>query len=113
MQPLNDTATALPGLAAARRLVVKIGSALVVEERTAAPRAGWLASVAADVAALRARGTEVILVSSGAIALARRALGLTRKRLRLEEKQAAAAGRAIPPPRARGGAPSGHGPSPP
>ena len=81
----------LPALAGARRVVVKIGSALVVEEKTAAPRAGWLASVAADVAALRARGTEVILVSSGAIALARRALGLTRKKLKLEEKQAAAA----------------------
>ena len=77
--------------AGARRVVVKIGSALVVEETTATPRAGWLATVAADVAALRARGTEVILVSSGAIALARRALGLTRKRLKLEEKQAAAA----------------------
>ncbi|WP_236038472.1 glutamate 5-kinase [Belnapia arida] len=82
---------ALPDLAAARRLVVKIGSALVVDERTAAPREAWLASVAADIAALRARGTEVVVVSSGAIALARRALGLTRKRLKLEEKQAAAA----------------------
>ncbi len=82
---------ALPDLAAARRLVVKIGSALVVDERTAAPREAWLASVAADIAALRVRGAEVVVVSSGAIALARRALGLTRKRLRLEEKQAAAA----------------------
>jgi glutamate 5-kinase len=80
-----------PDLRTARRVVVKIGSALVVDDRTAAPRAGWLAGVAADVAALRARGTEVILVSSGAIALARRALGLTRRKLRLEEKQAAAA----------------------
>jgi glutamate 5-kinase len=80
-----------PDLRTARRVVVKIGSALVVDERTAAPRAAWLAGVAADVAALRARGTEVILVSSGAIALARRALGLTRRKLRLEEKQAAAA----------------------
>ena len=80
-----------PSLAAARRVVVKIGSALVVDAETAAPREGWIASVAADVAALRARGTEVVLVSSGAIALARRALGLTRKKLRLEEKQAAAA----------------------
>ncbi len=85
------TAPAPPGLAAARRLVVKIGSALVVDERTAAPREAWLASVAADIASLRARGTEVVVVSSGAIALARRALGLTRKRLKLEEKQAAAA----------------------
>ncbi|MFC7473405.1 glutamate 5-kinase [Dankookia sp. GCM10030260] len=91
MQSLDDIAPVLPALAGARRVVVKIGSALVVEEKTAAPRAGWLASVAADVAALRARGTEVILVSSGAIALARRALGLTRKKLKLEEKQAAAA----------------------
>jgi glutamate 5-kinase len=81
----------LPQLAACRRIVVKIGSALVVDERTAAPRATWLASVAADVAQLRAAGVQVILVSSGAIALARRALGLTRRKLRLEEKQAAAA----------------------
>jgi len=80
-----------PDLRTARRVVVKIGSALVVDDRTAAPREAWLAGVAADVAALRARGTEVILVSSGAIALARRALGLTRRKLRLEEKQAAAA----------------------
>jgi len=80
-----------PDLRAARRIVVKIGSALVVDETSAAPRDTWLAGVAADVAALRARGTEVILVSSGAIALARRALNLTRAKLRLEEKQAAAA----------------------
>ena len=79
----------LPGLADAKLLVVKIGSALVVDG--AAPRTAWLASVAADVAAARARGTAVILVSSGAIALARRTLGLTQRRLRLEEKQAAAA----------------------
>ena len=79
----------LPSLASARRIVVKIGSALVVEEKTAAPRTAWLASVAADVAALRAHGKEVLLVSSGAISLARRALGLTRRALRLEEKQAA------------------------
>jgi glutamate 5-kinase len=80
-----------PRLDRIRRLVVKVGSALVVDETTAAPREAWLAGVAADVAALRARGTEVVLVSSGAIALARRALNLTRRKLRLEEKQAAAA----------------------
>jgi glutamate 5-kinase len=83
--------TPTPRLAEARRLVVKIGSALVVDPATGAPRAAWLAGVAADIAALRARGAEVIVVSSGAIALARRSLGLTRARLRLEEKQAAAA----------------------
>ena len=80
-----------PSLASARRLVVKIGSALVVDEKAAAPRTAWLAGVAEDIAALRARGTEVIVVSSGAIALARRTLGLTRRRLKLEENQAAAA----------------------
>ena len=78
-----------PRLAEARLLVVKIGSALVVDG--AVPRTAWLDSVAADVAAARARGTAVILVSSGAIALARTVLGLTAPRLRLEEKQAAAA----------------------
>ncbi|WP_254453417.1 glutamate 5-kinase [Siccirubricoccus sp. G192] len=91
MEAQNGMVAAPPSLRDARRVVVKIGSALVVEEKTAAPRDAWLASVAADVAAMRARGVEVVLVSSGAIALARRALGLTRKRLRLEEKQAAAA----------------------
>jgi glutamate 5-kinase len=81
----------MPNLAEARRIVVKIGSALLVDEAAAAPRDAWLASVAADIAALRATGTQVIIVSSGAIALARRSLGLTAPRLRLEEKQAAAA----------------------
>jgi len=76
-------------VAAARLLVIKLGSALVVEGGT--PRAAWLAGVAADIAAARVRGTQVIVVSSGAIALARQALGLTQPRLRLEEKQAAAA----------------------
>ncbi|HZH45756.1 MAG TPA: glutamate 5-kinase [Roseococcus sp.] len=78
-------------LSTARRIVVKIGSALLVEDRSAAPRHAWLDSVAADIAALHAGGREVVVVSSGAVALARRALGLTRKALRLEEKQAAAA----------------------
>ena len=81
----------IPSLASAQRLVVKIGSALVVDSQQAAPRAAWLAGIAADIAALRARGVAVIVVSSGAIALARRALGLTRRRLKLEEQQAAAA----------------------
>jgi glutamate 5-kinase len=83
--------TALPRLADARRLVVKIGSALLVDPDEAAPRSSWLAGVTADIAALRGRGVEVIVVSSGSIALARRALSLSQKRLRLEEKQAAAA----------------------
>ena len=80
----------LPSLATARRLVVKIGSALVVDAGQATLRMGWLGAIAEDIAALRARGVEVVVVSSGAIALARRTLGLTRRKLRLEEKQAAA-----------------------
>ena len=80
-----------PGLAHARRVVVKIGSALLVDPARAAPRMAWLEGMAEDIAALRARGTDVIVVSSGAIALARRSLKLTQAKLRLEEKQAAAA----------------------
>lgn len=87
--PHPDPRPAPPRLADAKLLVVKIGSALVVDRAT--PRAAWLDGVAADIAEARARGTAVVVVSSGAIALARSALGLTRRRLRLEEKQAAAA----------------------
>jgi len=72
-------------------VVVKIGSALVVEPAVAAPRTAWLEGVAADIASLRAREVDVIVVSSGAIALARRSLALHTRRLRLEEQQAAAA----------------------
>ena len=81
----------VPDVAAARLLVIKLGSALVVDQALAVPRHAWLGQVAADIAEARARGTQVIVVSSGAIALARRALRLTQPRLRLEEKQAAAA----------------------
>lgn len=86
-----DSAASLPRLGGASRVVVKIGSALVVDRENAAPRSAWLDGVAADIAALRAAGIEVIVVSSGAIALARHTLGLMRPRLKLEEKQAAAA----------------------
>jgi glutamate 5-kinase len=79
-----------PSLATAKRIVVKIGSALIVDPETASPREAWLASVVEDIAALTAKGAEIIVVSSGAISLARRQLGLTAPKLRLEEKQAAA-----------------------
>ena len=78
-------------LARARRIVVKIGSALLVERETGALRGDWLASVCADIAALKTQGKEIIVVSSGAIALGRRALGLRDGVLKLEESQAAAA----------------------
>ena len=78
-------------LTSAKRLIVKIGSALLVEEESGGIRRKWLDALADDVAALRARGTDVILVSSGAIAVGRRHLGLAAGTLRLEEKQASAA----------------------
>lgn len=78
-------------LGRARRIVVKIGSALLVETSTGRVNRSWLETLASDVAALRARGQEVVIVSSGAIALGRRQLGLPAGRLRLEESQAAAA----------------------
>ena len=80
-----------PSFQDARLVVVKLGSALVVDAGQAAPREAWLNGLAADLAAARRRGTQTIIVSSGAIALARHTLGLTQPRLRLEEKQAAAA----------------------
>ena len=84
-----NAAPGLPRLELARRLVIKIGSAQVVQD--GAPRTPWLLSIAEDIVQARARGTEVLIVSSGAIALARPVLGMLQKRLRLEEKQAAAA----------------------
>ncbi|MDK3072692.1 glutamate 5-kinase [Sedimentitalea sp. JM2-8] len=75
----------------ARRLVVKIGSALLVDRGTGALRADWLRSLADDVAWLKAMGKDVILVSSGSIALGRGVLGLPRSELALEQSQAAAA----------------------
>jgi glutamate 5-kinase len=88
---VTSEALAAPGLAGAKRVVVKIGSALLVEEESGDIRRRWLEALADDVAALRAEGQEVILVSSGAIAVGRRHLGLAAGTLRLEEKQAAAA----------------------
>ncbi len=78
-------------LGSARRIVVKIGSALLVDGKTGAIKASWLASLIDDLADARVRGAEIIVVSSGAIALGRRTLGLARGALRLEQKQAAAA----------------------
>lgn len=88
----NDEAKAKlsPKLSSYRRIVVKIGSALLVDRATGLKRE-WLASLGADVAALAASGVEVMIVSSGAIALGRNVLDLPKGALRLEESQAAAA----------------------
>ena len=77
-------------LASARRIVVKVGSALLVGA-DGAPDKAWLAALAADLARLRARGQQVLVVSSGAVALGRRRLALGKRALTLPEKQAAAA----------------------
>ena len=74
-----------------RRLVVKVGSALLVDAKSGQLRRDWLTGLVADLAALRSMGTDVTLVSSGAIALGRRKLGLSNGSLKLEESQAAAA----------------------
>jgi glutamate 5-kinase len=78
-------------LGAARRIVVKVGSALLVDPQSGRINRVWLESLVADLLRLRARGQEVILVSSGAIALGRRELRLANGALKLEESQAAAA----------------------
>lgn len=84
-----DVVIATPDIARARRLVVKIGSALLVDE--SGLREGWLRGLCDDVAQWRRRGTDVVLVSSGSIALGRRVLGLPAGALTLEQSQAAAA----------------------
>ena len=78
-----------------RRLIVKIGSALVVDGKTGLPRLTWLNSLADDIMALRKQGTQVTIVSSGAIALGRKGLGIPfdmpSREIELGKKQAAAA----------------------
>ncbi len=79
-----------PDITKAKRLVVKIGSALLVDRKLGL-RQDWLAALALDVVAAKARGTDVVLVSSGSIALGRKVLGLGDGILTLEQSQAAAA----------------------
>lgn len=73
-----------------RRIVIKIGSALLVD-RSSGLKQSWLESLGQDIASLSRAGVEVLVVSSGAIALGRTVLGLPKKSLKLEESQAAAA----------------------
>lgn len=89
-----STATPLRSAAplrAAKRVVIKIGSALLVDDNTGELHRAWLEALADDVHACIARGQEVVIVTSGAIAIGRGPLGMRGKKLRLEEKQAAAA----------------------
>ncbi len=75
----------------ARRIVFKVGSALLVDAETGRADRAWLEAFCADAAALRDAGRQVLVVSSGAVALGRRRLGLTGRKTTLPEKQAAAA----------------------
>jgi glutamate 5-kinase len=77
-------------LASHRRIVIKIGSALLVDRKTGL-KTGWLDAICADIAGLKAQGIDVLVVSSGAIALGRTVLKLPSGALKLEESQAAAA----------------------
>ncbi|TMM54648.1 glutamate 5-kinase [Sulfitobacter sabulilitoris] len=81
----------MASLMSADILVVKIGSALLVDKESGDLRIDWLQSVAEDVAWLRKKGIRVVLVSSGSIALGRRVLNLPATALPLEQSQAAAA----------------------
>jgi len=77
-------------VASSRRLIVKIGSSLLVDESTGEIRRPWLEALIEDVVACRKRGQQVLIVTSGAVAVGRHPLGLAAGPLRLEEKQAAA-----------------------
>ena len=79
-----------PRLEAAKRIVIKVGSALLVQAASGTLNRAWLESLATDITLCRSRGQEVIVVSSGAIAIGRRILKMHKGPLKLEEKQAAA-----------------------
>ena len=87
MKALN----ARPEWTAARRIVIKIGSALLVDRESGRLKATWLNSLADEIAELRAAGKDVVVVSSGSIALGRSLIGLPSGILELEQSQAAAA----------------------
>lgn len=88
---LDRTTAMAPRLENFRRIVVKVGSSLLVDSEAGEVRASWLAALAADIARLHSRGCELLVVSSGSIALGRSRLKLPRGPLKLEESQAAAA----------------------
>ena len=81
----------LPSLDRFNRIVVKVGSSLLVDGALGAVRREWLEALASDIAALHERGASVIVVSSGAIALGRTVAGLPKGALKLDDSQASAA----------------------
>ncbi|WP_409411366.1 glutamate 5-kinase [Bradyrhizobium sp. IAR9] len=78
-------------LASARRVIVKVGSALAIDQSSGTIRDSWLEMLARDIARLCVRGQDVVLVSSGAVAIGRHALGLGQRKLLKKDRQAAAA----------------------
>jgi glutamate 5-kinase len=92
MQPRTRHRAASPSLLSeGRRVVVKVGSALLVDQDSGRLNRAWLEALVEDLRHMRRRGQQVIVVSSGAVALGRRQLGLAKGALPLEQKQAAAA----------------------
>jgi glutamate 5-kinase len=89
--PNFEPPMARPSLKKFRRIVVKVGSSLLVDQEAGEVRASWLAALAADLAKLHGEGRDILIVSSGAIALGRGRLKLPRGALKLEESQGAAA----------------------
>lgn len=88
---MTQTRPYIDALNGAKRIVIKIGSSLLVDGETGAVEQGWLRELARDIADMRAGGAQVLIVSSGAIALGRARLNLTDRELTLPEKQACAA----------------------
>src|SRR6201986_2336006 len=82
---------AQPALKNFRRIVVKVGSSLLIDSDAGNVRTSWLSALAADLASLHGEGRELLIVSSGSIALGRSKLKLPRGPLKLEESQDAAA----------------------
>lgn len=87
----EDKRSNLTVLDTAQRIVIKVGSALLYDSDTHHANHSWMQGLAEDIAALRTRGKQVVLVSSGSIALGRTILNLPAGKIALEEKQAAAA----------------------
>src|SRR5213082_765929 len=87
----STASMARPSLKRFRRIVVKVGSSLLIDSDAGEVRASWLTALAADLAKLHGEGRELLIVSSGSIALGRSRLKLPRGTLKLEESQAAAA----------------------
>ncbi len=81
----------VPSLGDFRRIVIKVGSSLLVDAEAGGVKEAWLASLAADIAKLHGDARDILVVSSGAIALGRAILKLPKGTLRLEDSQAAAA----------------------